>query len=159
MFLTSLNSPFRIFTLLHHLQVQKLKESLAKYPQGTGQVPYTSSSADKDQENISTLVSQSAEKELKKSRISDTMERAVNELIKMANSGEPLWIKSVETGREILNYDEYVKEFPLDQSANNRGSKRSIEVSRDTGVAFVDLPKLVQCFMDAVLGFSSSTFL
>lgn len=74
---------------------------------------------------------------------------AVEELIKMANAGEPLWVPSFETGREILNYDEYLNEFHI-QSSNNVRPKRCIEASRDSGIVFMDLPQLVRCFMDEV---------
>lgn len=66
----------------------------------------------------------------------------------MATAGEPLWIRSVETGREILNYDEYMKEFAIENPI--KGPKRSIEASREVGVVFVDLPRLVNSFMDVV---------
>lgn len=79
----------------------------------------------------------------------DIVNQAMEELIKMATVGEPLWLRSFETGREILNYDEYMKEFAVENSDNGR-PKRSIEASRETGVIFVDLPRLVQCFLDAV---------
>lgn len=79
----------------------------------------------------------------------EIVNQAMEELTKMATAGEPLWIRSVETGREILNYDEYMKEFSIENSSNAR-PKRSIEASRETGVVFVDLPRLVQSFMDVV---------
>lgn len=79
----------------------------------------------------------------------EIVNQAMEELTKMATAGEPLWIRSVETGREILNYDEYMKEFSIENSSNTR-PKRSIEASRETGVVFVDLPRLVQSFMDVV---------
>lgn len=79
----------------------------------------------------------------------EIVNQAMEELTKMATAGEPLWIRSVETGREILNYDEYMKEFSIENS-NNARPKRSIEASRETGVVFVDLPRLVQSFMDVV---------
>ena len=81
----------------------------------------------------------------------DIVKQAMEELTKMATAGDPLWIRSVETGREILNYDEYMKEFPAVKNATNNGRpKRSIEASRETGVVFVDLPRLVQSFVDVV---------
>lgn len=86
---------------------------------------------------------------LEKSRIMEIVNQAMEELQKMATAGEPLWVRSVETGREILNYDEYIKEFNIEVPATGR-PKRSIEASRETGVVFVDLPKLVQSFMDVV---------
>lgn len=81
----------------------------------------------------------------------EIVNQAMEELTKMATAGDPLWIRSVETGREILNYDEYMKEFPGVKNATNNGRpKRSIEASRETGVVFVDLPRLVQSFVDVV---------
>lgn len=74
----------------------------------------------------------------------------MEELIKMATIGEPLWLRSFETGREILNYDEYMKEYCTTENSNSGKPKRSIEASRETGVVFVDLPRLLQCFLDAV---------
>lgn len=87
---------------------------------------------------------------LDKSRIMDIVNQAMEELIKMATVGEPLWLRSFETGREILNYDEYVKEFAVENSSSSGKPKRSIEASRDTAVVFVDLPSLVQSFLDVV---------
>lgn len=80
----------------------------------------------------------------------EVVNQAMEELIKMATAGEPLWIRSVETGREILNYDEYMKEFGLQNPSSGR-PKRSIEASRETGVVFMDLPRLVQSFNDVVI--------
>lgn len=67
----------------------------------------------------------------------------------MANMGEPLWVRSVETGRDILNYDEYVKEFEVENSGSER-PKTFIEASRETEVVFMDLPRLLQSFLDVV---------
>ena len=87
----------------------------------------------------------------------EIVNQATEELRKMATMGEPLWVRSVETGREILNYDEYVKEFSVENSSNINGRpKRSIEASRETGVVFVDLPRLVQSFLDVVSHFTFS---
>jgi len=63
--------------------------------------------------------------------------------------GEPLWVRSVETGREILNYDEYVKEFAAENSSSDK-PKTFIEASRDSEVVFMDLPHLLQTFLDVV---------
>lgn len=83
-----------------------------------------------------------------KSRIMDVVNQAMEELRKMATHGEPLWMRSYETGREILNYDEYTKLFC--SNSNTMQHKKSVEASRETGVVFVDLPLLVQSFMDVV---------
>lgn len=108
-----------------------------------------SCSTSHDQENKSCLDFYTGSFGLDESRIMDVVNQAMEELIKMATKGEPLWLRSLETGREILNYDEYIKEFAIENSDNGR-PKRSIEASRDTGLVFSDLPRIVQCFLDAV---------
>ncbi|WCJ40787.1 Homeobox-leucine zipper protein GLABRA 2 [Euphorbia peplus] len=126
-------------------EVEKLRAALGKYPPGTA----PSCSAGNEQENNrSSLDFYTGIFGLEKSRIMEIVKQAMEELNTMCTAGEPLWIRSVETGREILNYDEYMKEFKVENSTNNARPKRSIEASRDTGVVFVDLPRLVQSFMD-----------
>ncbi|KAE8818730.1 homeobox-leucine zipper protein ROC9 [Hordeum vulgare] len=74
--------------------------------------------------------------------------RALEELKMMASSGEPLWVRSVETGRDILNYDEYVRLFRRDDGPADRQAGWSVEASRETGVVYLDATKLVHAFMD-----------
>ncbi|XP_027342448.1 homeobox-leucine zipper protein GLABRA 2-like [Abrus precatorius] len=126
-------------------EVEKLRAAIGKYAPGTAS---PSCSSGHDQENRSSLDFYTGIFGLDKSRIMDIVNQAMEELIKMATMGEPLWLRSFETGREILNYDEYMKEFAV-ENANNERPKRSIEASRETGVVFVDLPRLVQSFLDA----------
>ncbi|GFZ08055.1 HD-ZIP IV family of homeobox-leucine zipper protein with lipid-binding START domain-containing protein [Actinidia rufa] len=127
-------------------EIEKLRAAVGKYPPGTS--PTNSScSAGNDQENRSSLDFYTGIFGLEKTRIMEIVHQSMEELKKMATAGNPLWVRSVETGREILNYDEYVREFSIDNSSNGR-PKRSIEASRETGVVFVDLPRLVQSFMD-----------
>ncbi|KAL2332363.1 hypothetical protein Fmac_019944 [Flemingia macrophylla] len=125
-------------------EVEKLRAALGKYAPGTTS---PSCSSGHDQENRSSLDFYTGIFGLDKSRIMDVVNQAMEELIKMATVGEPLWLRSFETGREILNYDEYMKEFAVENSSSGK-LKRSIEASRDTGVVFVDLPRLVQSFLD-----------
>ncbi|XVE52078.1 hypothetical protein DITRI_Ditri02bG0092100 [Diplodiscus trichospermus] len=127
-------------------EVEKLRTIIGKYPPGAASSGPCS--AGNDQENRSSLDFYTGIFGLEKPRIMEIVNQAMKELKKMATAGEPLWVRSVETGREILNYDEYVKEFRVENSSNGR-PKRSIEASRETGVVFVDLPRLVQSFMDA----------
>ena len=75
------------------------------------------------------------------------MNKAMEELIKIANMGEPLWVRSVEAGREVLNYDEYVNEFAFENSSSGR-PKISIEASRDWGCfcgSTTACPKFSRC--------------
>ncbi|KAG2600881.1 hypothetical protein PVAP13_5KG554500 [Panicum virgatum] len=71
----------------------------------------------------------------------------------MCSAGEPLWVRSLETGRDVLNYDEYARRFQRggDDPAGG-GEQRagwSVEASRETGVVFLDTTQLVNAFMDA----------
>ncbi|PON88418.1 Octamer-binding transcription factor [Trema orientale] len=125
-------------------EVEKLKATIRKYPAGTASP--SSSSVGNDQETRSSLEFYTGIFGLEKSRIMEIVNQSMEELIKMATAGEPLWIRSVETGREILNYDEYLKEFAVENPT--KGPKRSIEASREVGVVFVDLSRLVQSFVD-----------
>ncbi|CAJ1955246.1 unnamed protein product [Sphenostylis stenocarpa] len=125
-------------------EVEKLRAALGKYAPGSTS---PSCSSGHDQENRSSLDFYTGIFGIDNSRIMDIVNQAMEELIKMTTMGEPLWLRSFETGREILNYDEYVKEFAVENSSSGK-PKRSIEASRDTGVVFVDLPRLVQSFLD-----------
>lgn len=130
------------------LQVEKLRTAIGKFTPGTS--PNNSScSAGNEFENRSCLGFYGGIFGLEKSQIMDVVNQALDELKQMATSGEPLWVRSLETGREILNYDEYMKKFPIENGSNVR-PKISIEASREAGVVFVDLPWLVQCFVDVV---------
>ncbi|PIN13685.1 Transcription factor PHOX2/ARIX, contains HOX domain [Handroanthus impetiginosus] len=128
-------------------EVEKLRTVIGKFPGGIS--PSSSSyPSENDQENKSSLDFYTGNFGMEKSRIMDAVNRAMDELRKMATNGEPLWIRSYETGREILNYDEYMKEF-CSEDCGKMQSKKSIEASRESGIIFVDLPWLVQSFMDA----------
>lgn len=128
-------------------EVEKLRSMVGKHPPGTASPSSSCSAANNDQENRSSLDLYTGAFGIGKSKIMDIANKALEELMKMATSGEPLWVTSVETGRQILNYDEYVKAFPT-ESSSGAHPKRSIEASREAGVVFLDLPRLVQCFMD-----------
>ncbi|KAJ8773434.1 hypothetical protein K2173_004264 [Erythroxylum novogranatense] len=143
--LTAEERQLRIENVKLKAEVQKLRAALEKQPPGAT----TSCSARNDQENRSSLDFYTGIFGLEKSRIMEIVNQATEELKKMATAKEPLWIRSVETGREILNYDEYIKEFGVENSSSG-SPKRSIEASRDTGAAFVDLPRLIQSFMDVI---------
>ncbi|KAJ9179203.1 hypothetical protein P3X46_011018 [Hevea brasiliensis] len=142
--LTTEEQQLRIENAKLKAEVEKLRAALGNSPSGAA----PSCSAGNEQENRSSLDFYTGIFGLEKSRIMEIVNQAMEELMKMATAGEPLWIRSVETGREILNYDEYMKEFGVENPSSGR-PKRSIEASRETGVAFVDLPRLVQIFNDA----------
>ncbi|PVH38016.1 hypothetical protein PAHAL_5G150600 [Panicum hallii] len=84
-----------------------------------------------------------------RTRILELAGRALCELTTMCSSGEPLWVRSVETGRDVLNYDEHVRLFQCgDDPAGDQRAGWSVEVSRETGVVYLDTTQLVNAFMD-----------
>ncbi|KAK4361905.1 hypothetical protein RND71_017146 [Anisodus tanguticus] len=129
-------------------EVEKLRAALGKYSLGTSPNSSSSCSGGNDEENRSALDFYTGIFGLEKSRIMHVVNQAMEQLKKMATSGEPLWIRSFETGREILNYDEYLKEFPVEKSGEAKSKRMSIEASKETGIVFMELPRLVQTFMD-----------
>lgn len=131
-------------------EVEKLKSVIGKHPHGASprSSPYPSGN---EEDNRTSFEFYSGNSGLEKARIMDAVNRSVDELRKMASHGEQLWIRSYETGREILNYDEYRKQFCAENYSSMQPRKSSIEASRESALIFVDLPWLVQTFMDANL--------
>jgi len=77
--------------------------------------------------------------------------RALDELTMMCSSGEPLWVRSIETGRDDLNYNEYARLFRHhDDDSGDRRGVWSVEVSRETAVVYGGVTQLVHTFMDVV---------
>ncbi|OMP00515.1 hypothetical protein COLO4_12612 [Corchorus olitorius] len=72
---------------------------------------------------------------------------AMDELVKMAQTDEPLWIKSLEGGRETLNYDEYLRSFT--PCIGMKPSGFVTEASRETGVVIINSLALVETLMDS----------
>uniref|UniRef100_A0A0E0JP01 Homeobox domain-containing protein n=1 Tax=Oryza punctata TaxID=4537 RepID=A0A0E0JP01_ORYPU len=84
-----------------------------------------------------------------KPRILELAGRALDELVGMCSSGEPLWVRGVETGRDILNYDEYVRLFRHDHGGSgDQPPGWSVEASRECGLVYLDTVQLVHAFMD-----------
>ncbi|MBA0559967.1 hypothetical protein Golob_016900 [Gossypium lobatum] len=73
---------------------------------------------------------------------------AMDELVKMAQTDEPLWIRSLEGGREILNQDEYLGTFTpcIDMKSNGFVT----EASRESGMVIINSLALVETLMDSV---------
>ncbi|RDX99926.1 Homeobox-leucine zipper protein ANTHOCYANINLESS 2, partial [Mucuna pruriens] len=72
---------------------------------------------------------------------------AMDELVKMAQTSEPLWVRNVEGGREILNRDEYARTFTPCIGLRPNGFVS--EASRENGMVIVNSLALVETLMDA----------
>ncbi|KAM7261167.1 hypothetical protein ACFE04_026642 [Oxalis oulophora] len=73
---------------------------------------------------------------------------AMEELVKMAQTDDPLWIRSnLENGREILNHEEYMRSFSPGVGLKPNGIVS--EASRETGMVIINSLALVETLMDS----------
>lgn len=72
----------------------------------------------------------------------------MDELVKMAQTDEPLWIRSLEGGREILNHEEYMRTFTPCIGLKPNGFVT--EASRETGMVIINSLALVETLMNSV---------
>lgn len=73
---------------------------------------------------------------------------AMEELIGMAQMGEPLWLTSLDGTTTVLNEDEYIRSFPRGIGPKPAGFK--CEASRETSVVIMNHVNLVEILMDVV---------
>ncbi|CAN4085410.1 unnamed protein product [Withania somnifera] len=86
--------------------------------------------------------------DMDKSLMADIAGNAMEELIRLVQTNEPLWMKSTIDGRDVLNFDNYDRVFPRANSHLKNPNVR-VEASRDSGVAIMNGLALVDVFMDA----------
>ncbi|XP_057509359.1 homeobox-leucine zipper protein ANTHOCYANINLESS 2-like [Actinidia eriantha] len=87
------------------------------------------------------------ERSLERSMYLELALAAMEELVKMAQTNEPLWFRSFEGGREILNYDEYLRTFTPCIGLKPNGFVT--EASRETGMVIINSLALVETLMDS----------
>lgn len=75
---------------------------------------------------------------------------SMNELVKMCHAAEPLWIRSNENGKEVLNLEEHARMFPWPLNLKQHSSEFRTEATRDTAVVIMNSITLVDAFLDAV---------
>ncbi|KAL8172476.1 hypothetical protein V2J09_024280 [Rumex salicifolius] len=75
---------------------------------------------------------------------------AMDELVKMAQGDEPLWLRSTMegSGREILNHEEYMRTFTPCIGLKPNGY--ITEATRETGMVIINSLALVETLMDSV---------
>lgn len=73
---------------------------------------------------------------------------AMDELVKMAQMDEPLWFRSLDGGKDSLNYDEYQQLFPRCIGVKPAGFIS--EATRETGIVIINSLALVETLMDPV---------
>ncbi|KAK8957407.1 Homeobox-leucine zipper protein HDG1 [Platanthera zijinensis] len=74
---------------------------------------------------------------------------AMDELVKMAEMGEPLWISGSESaGKEVLNFEQYEEIFPR-CVVGAKASDLVAEATRETTMVIINSLALVETLMDA----------
>ncbi|KAL6284593.1 hypothetical protein ACE6H2_015522 [Prunus campanulata] len=71
---------------------------------------------------------------------------AMEELIRMAQMGEPLWMTSLDGNTTVFNEDEYIRTFPRVAPKPNNHFK--CEASRESAVVVMNHSNLVEILMD-----------
>ncbi|XP_054816205.1 homeobox-leucine zipper protein HDG2-like isoform X4 [Prosopis cineraria] len=71
---------------------------------------------------------------------------AMEELVRMAQMGDPLWLTTLDGTTTVLNEDEYIRSFPRGIGPKPTGFK--CEASRETAVVIMDHINLVEILMD-----------
>ncbi|KAJ6373769.1 hypothetical protein OIU78_029452 [Salix suchowensis] len=89
-----------------------------------------------------------------KSLMTDVAANAMEELLRLLQTNEPLWMRSSADGRDVLNLDSYQRNFPRAMSHLKNPNVR-IEASRDSGVVIMNGVALVNMFMDSNKWFES----
>lgn len=88
------------------------------------------------------------EMQYEKSAFLDVALSAMDELIKMTQMDNPLWVKGSEGGMETLNLEEYRRTFS--SCFGMKPSGCTTEATRQTGLVFLRGLALVETLMDAV---------
>ncbi|XP_004492678.1 homeobox-leucine zipper protein ANTHOCYANINLESS 2-like isoform X2 [Cicer arietinum] len=96
---------------------------------------------------VTSSSSNGFDRSMERSMLLELALAATDELMKMAQNSEPLWInKSFEGGREILNHEEYTK---IISTPNCKQNGFVYEASRETGVVIINSLALVETLMDS----------
>ncbi|XVF52028.1 hypothetical protein PTKIN_Ptkin04bG0232400 [Pterospermum kingtungense] len=74
---------------------------------------------------------------------------SMDELVKMCRANEPLWIRSNENGKELLNLEEHARMFHWPLNLKQPSSELRTEASRDSAVVIMNSVTLVDAFLDA----------
>ncbi|KAI6702435.1 hypothetical protein NL676_011571 [Syzygium grande] len=76
---------------------------------------------------------------------------SMEELSKMCLATEPLWVRSSESGKVALNFEEHARLFPWPLNHNHKQHSDELrkEASRDSAVVIMNSITLVDAFLDA----------
>lgn len=84
-----------------------------------------------------------------KSLMREVAANAMEELLKLAQTSEPLWKKSSKDGRDVLDIKSYNQMFPQANTPLKNPNVHA-EASRDSRVVIINAHSLIDMFMDPV---------
>lgn len=93
--------------------------------------------------------------EMDKSLMTDIAANAMEELLRLLQMNEPLWMKSTIDGRDVLNLESYERLFSRPSSHLKNPNVR-VEASRVTDQVIMNGLALVDMIMDSVISFLPS---
>lgn len=88
--------------------------------------------------------------EEEKSPVMDLALSSMDELVKMCHTNEPLWVRATDTGKLVLNLEEYTRMFSWSVNLKQYPPEFKTEATRDTAVVIMNSITLVDAFLDAV---------
>ncbi|KAK9274468.1 hypothetical protein L1049_021716 [Liquidambar formosana] len=74
---------------------------------------------------------------------------SMDELVKMCQATEPLWVRSKENGKDVLNVEEHARMFPWPMNLKQHQNEFRTEATRDSAVVIMNSITLVDAFLDA----------
>ncbi|CAA7029504.1 unnamed protein product [Microthlaspi erraticum] len=88
--------------------------------------------------------------DMDKSLMTSIAMNAMEEFLRLLQTNEPLWIKTGDGCRDVLNLESYEKTFPRSSSRGGKHHNLRTEASRSSGVVFTNASTLVNMLMDSV---------
>nr|VDD07325.1 unnamed protein product [Brassica rapa] len=86
--------------------------------------------------------------DIDKSVMTNVAVTAMEELIRLTQTNEPLWIKN-DGARDVLNLESYENMFPRASSRGGKNHNVRVEASRSSGIVFINAITLVDMLMDS----------
>lgn len=80
----------------------------------------------------------------------DMASAALEEVVKLIQTNEPLWLKSASMGTEVLQSETYERIFQRPSQQQFKFSDTRTEASRGSALVIMDAATLVDMFMDSV---------
>ncbi|XP_010245213.1 PREDICTED: homeobox-leucine zipper protein ROC3-like isoform X2 [Nelumbo nucifera] len=74
---------------------------------------------------------------------------AMDELLKMCHATDPLWVRSSNGSKEVLNLEEHARMFPWPLNVKQQSSEFRTEATRDSALVIMNSITLVDAFLDA----------